>query len=215
MCFVDTWEAAQAARTGAAVKKLRVGTDWSAQELADRANEISGLKMTRQMIADLESGRRRYVTTAEVIALAATLGVPPISLVYPGPDYGEYIDVLPGRAARKIDAVQWFSGIADHGLITDAQGAERAHIYTEYGASTRELFLWRDLLAVQRRISSVVRPSRRVNGEIIMEKLSDKQRADLDAWHDQEYSLKLQLMDATNRTPTARVRGTLRRMRQQ
>lgn len=164
----------------------------SAQWLAERANEIGGLKMTRQMIADLEGGRRRYVTTAELIALAAALNVPPILLLYPGPDYGEYIDVLPGRSARKIDAVQWFSGIADH-PFTDAQGAERAHVHTEYGDSTRELFLWRELLAVQRRISSIVVPARRVKGVVVPGELTDTQRALRDDLYDQEYRLKLQL----------------------
>lgn len=188
---MSKWSDEQARRIGKAIKALR--GDRTGQWLADRTAEL-GHPISRTTISELEGdeGRRKHVTTAELAILAAALNVPPIVLLYPGPDYGEYIDVLPGRPVRKIDAVQWFSGIANH-PFTNAQGAERAHVHTEYGASTRELFLWRELLAVQRRISSIVVPAQRVKGEVVPGELTDTQRALRDDLYDQEYRLKLQL----------------------
>ena len=109
MCFVNTWEAEHAARVGAAVKELRGKRP--AQWLADRTDEL-GLKMTRQTITDLENGRRRYVTTAELVVLAKALDTAAIMLLYP-PPYSEEVEAAPGDVKRKIDAVQEFSGFID------------------------------------------------------------------------------------------------------
>lgn len=107
MCFMNTWEAEQAARTGAAVKLLRGKR--AAQWLSDRTAEL-GLKMTRQTITDLENGRRRYVTTAEIIVLAKALETAPVTLIYP-PPYDDSVEYLPGQEMSKFDAAQHFSGI--------------------------------------------------------------------------------------------------------
>lgn len=187
---MNTWEVEQAARIGKAVKNLR--GDKTGQWLADRTAEL-GVKMTRQTITDLENGRRRYVTTAELAVLAAALNVPPIALLYPGPDYGEYVQVLPGVLTPTIQAVQWFSGLRDHGFILAPSGAEEARTRADYRESIRELQLWRELVDVQRKISSVTVPARRVNGEVVVGELSAAQSALLTELHDREYSLKMQL----------------------
>jgi hypothetical protein len=57
--------------------------------------EKLGLKLTRHTIADLENGRRRYVTTAELLVLAEALNTAAVALVYSGP-YHQDTEVLPG-----------------------------------------------------------------------------------------------------------------------
>ena len=110
LCLVNTWEVDQAHRTGREVQRLRKAAGLTAQQLGERAGEL-GLKMTRQAISDLENGRRRYVTTAELVILAVALDTPPVCLVYPGP-YERSIEIIPGREGAEFDAAQWFSGIA-------------------------------------------------------------------------------------------------------
>lgn len=51
----------------------------SASALAD----ATGGAITRDTIANLESGRKRVIDVAEVIVLAKALGVAPLSLIYP------------------------------------------------------------------------------------------------------------------------------------
>lgn len=189
MCFVDTWEAAQARRIGSSVKALRGSR--TGQWLSDRTADI-GLKMTRQTLTDLENGRRRYVTTAELAVLAAALNVPPIVLLYPGPDYGEYIEVLPGVHDQQVSAAQWFSGIRDHGYSA-ASGAGQASARAQYRDSVRTLQLWRELTSVEDKISSVAVPARRVDGQMVVGDLTDVQKAQLEMWHNQAFFLRSQL----------------------
>jgi len=63
------------------------------------------------VISDLEKGRRKYVTTAELMVLARALDTTPIALLYPDP-YGD-VDMLPTVHATASFALQWFSGFVD------------------------------------------------------------------------------------------------------
>lgn len=107
------WEEEQAHRVGLEVRRLRGKR--SAQWLSDRTQEC-GCLVTRTVISDLEVGRRRYVTVAELLILARALDTAPIALLYPYPYYGEgKIQILPpvagsGAELDKIFAVQWFTG---------------------------------------------------------------------------------------------------------
>lgn len=117
------WEEWQAYRIGAEIRRLR-GKRWSAQNVSTRTAEL-GCEVTRAVISDLEVGRRRYVTTAELIILARALDTAPIALLYPAP-YRDTIQILPvpeggqAREVEKILAVQWFSG--ESGLYLDYLG---------------------------------------------------------------------------------------------
>ncbi|ULE34377.1 helix-turn-helix domain-containing protein [Mycobacterium sp. IDR2000157661] len=51
----------------------------SASALADATEGV----ITRDTIANLESGRKRVIDVGEVIVLAKALGVSPLSLIYP------------------------------------------------------------------------------------------------------------------------------------
>lgn len=98
------WAEEQARRTALEVRRLRGKR--SAQWLADKTGEL-GSPVTRAVISDLELGRRRYVTTAELIVLAAALETAPITLLYP-PPYDEIVELVPDVTEAKIAAVEWF-----------------------------------------------------------------------------------------------------------
>ncbi|BCI84164.1 hypothetical protein MTY66_57890 [Mycolicibacterium sp. TY66] len=102
------WAEQQAYRISLEIKRLR--GERSAQWIADRTQRI-GYPITRTVISDLEVGRRRYVTTAELIVLAQALDTAPISLLYPGP-YEEEVEALPGDSFDQLTAVAQFCGFA-------------------------------------------------------------------------------------------------------
>ncbi|MGC5026290.1 helix-turn-helix domain-containing protein [Tsukamurella sp. DT100] len=103
---MNTWERDCAHAIGQEVRRRRGKR--SAQWLADRVTEI-GVKMTRQSIADLENGRRRYVTTGELAVLAAALDTAPAQLLYPGLPTRDS-EVLPGITTSSGEALLWFNG---------------------------------------------------------------------------------------------------------
>jgi hypothetical protein len=105
----ENWAEEQALRVAKEVHRLR-GTR-SAQWLANRTAEL-GYEVTRSVIADLENGRRKYVTTAELMVLARALNTTPIALLYPGP-YGSNVAMLPFMESTEYGALQWFSGGID------------------------------------------------------------------------------------------------------
>lgn len=95
-------------RISAEVRRLRTERKLSAQKLADRTSEL-GHTVTRATIAELETGRRKYISLTELILLAAALEVPVVDLVYPGSANTE-IEILPNVRVPKVDAVASFSG---------------------------------------------------------------------------------------------------------
>lgn len=119
------WAEEQAHRVALEIRRLR-GKRRSAQWLADRTNEL-GSPVSRAVISDLELGRRRYITTAELIILARALDTAPIALLYPEPYWDSKIQVWPtpdgtddARQVEKIRAVQWFTG--EQGIYLDDLG---------------------------------------------------------------------------------------------
>ena len=108
--MATNWDEGSTQRIGGVVRQLRTGRGWSAKALADRTTEI-GHSVGRATISELETGKRRNVSVAELVALAAALDVPPVALLYPDLPDGE-VEVLPGFDVSHIEAVQWFSGEA-------------------------------------------------------------------------------------------------------
>lgn len=102
----ESWSDEQARRIATEVIRLRGAR--STQWLSDRTEEL-GFRVSRSVIADLENGRRRYVTIAELMILALALDAPPIALIYPRP-YDESMEVVPRLRETKMWALQWFSG---------------------------------------------------------------------------------------------------------
>jgi hypothetical protein len=147
------WAEEQALRVAVAVFELRSKRGRSAQWLADRTKEL-GHEVSRSVIADLETGRRRYVTTAEVAMLARALNTSPVALEYlirPG-DGDLSIEMTPGVNARLIDAAQWFSGLAD---AYEAQLIWVTENAAEYNQNLETLRTWREFWELDRRRSAL------------------------------------------------------------
>ncbi|RIU41057.1 helix-turn-helix domain-containing protein [Mycobacteroides abscessus] len=91
-----------AARVGRQIKALRAGR--SGQWLADRTSAL-GYGVARTTISELENGKRSFVTTGELTALAVALSVPPVALLFPL-GWGD------AEAAEEtnVESMQWFTG---------------------------------------------------------------------------------------------------------
>jgi hypothetical protein len=80
----------------------------SAQWVADETKRL-GYHISRSQIANYESGRKQGLDVAELIVLAAALGVPPVTLLFGGaPD--ELVEALPERKGASVAALAWFTG---------------------------------------------------------------------------------------------------------
>jgi hypothetical protein len=89
----------------------------SLQRLADRTAEF-GMPVSRNVLANLESGRRDFISVGEVLVLAAVLGVAPMELICPV-GYDEQIELLPGHMMDPLQASRWVDGE----LTLDANGS--------------------------------------------------------------------------------------------
>ncbi len=91
-----------AARVGRQIKVLRGGR--SGQWLADRTSAL-GYGVARTTISELENGKRSFVTTGELTALAVALSVPPVALLFPL-GWGD----VEASQETNIESLQWFMG---------------------------------------------------------------------------------------------------------
>lgn len=98
------------------IRRHRDRQKLSAQQLADRTAEF-GMPIPRNVLANLESGRRDMITVAEVLVLAAALSVSPLELIAPA-GYDSEIELLPGRKVDPLQASRWIDGQ----LVLDATG---------------------------------------------------------------------------------------------
>ncbi|MCA4736745.1 helix-turn-helix transcriptional regulator [Mycobacterium avium subsp. hominissuis] len=102
----------------------------SASALADATEGV----ITRDTIANLESGRKRVIDIAELIVLAKALEVPPVSLIYAR---GNAVEQSPGVVTSGVDATLWFAGYnpdpyADGDMIDVYRYADARAQYAEY-----------------------------------------------------------------------------------
>ncbi|MFD0053624.1 helix-turn-helix domain-containing protein [Streptomyces sp. NPDC127168] len=112
------WEDHVMATVAGEVRRRRKELGWSAQDLADRCEEI-GYPVPRNVIANMESGRRAVLPLVEIMVLAKALRISPISLIYPV-GYVDEVRQLPYEYPRSTwDALQWFVGNATAEGATD------------------------------------------------------------------------------------------------
>ncbi|MFE5258522.1 helix-turn-helix domain-containing protein [Streptomyces coelicoflavus] len=112
------WEDHVMATVAGEVRRRRKELGWSAQDLADRCEEI-GYPIPRNVIANMESGRRAGLPLVEVMVLAKALRMSPISLIYPV-GYVDEVRQLPYEDPRPAwGALQWFTGSSAADDATD------------------------------------------------------------------------------------------------
>lgn len=78
----------------------------SAEKLARRTRGL-GHEVPRNTIADLESGRRRHISLAEVLVIAAALLVPPAHLVF---GTSGVVEAVPDHPLAARAATAWLAG---------------------------------------------------------------------------------------------------------
>jgi hypothetical protein len=106
--MTQKWSDAIQERVGRAVRTARGKRP--AQWLADETAKL-GHPISRSQIANLESGRKRGVDLAELMIIAAAVGVPPATLLFPDLPDGD-VEMLPGEHGSSIDALLRFTGEA-------------------------------------------------------------------------------------------------------
>ena len=101
------WADDLTARVAGAVKSRRTALGLTAADLAARTSV--GKPLTRAVISDLETGRKKSLEVTELLTLAAALDIPPMLLLFP--DYPDgTVEVIPGEQRTTVDAASWFSG---------------------------------------------------------------------------------------------------------
>ncbi|ULP36546.1 helix-turn-helix domain-containing protein [Mycolicibacterium rufum] len=103
------WAASTVDGIADAVKHRRKHLGLTAADLAARTSV--GKPMTRAVISDLETGRKRTLEISELLTLATALELPPLALLFP--NVLEDVEVLPGKTLRGIEALGWFTGTGE------------------------------------------------------------------------------------------------------
>lgn len=95
------------------VAKLRKRQGWTAEDLAKECAQLGMPALNRSVIANIESGRRKYVTVDELCCLAYALDVAPVHLLVPTDDDPGELDLYaaaPDRFLPVRDAREWIRG---------------------------------------------------------------------------------------------------------
>lgn len=138
------------ATVAAEVRRRRKELGWSAQDLADKCEEM-GHPIPRNVIANMESRRRTNLPLVDVMVLAQALNTPPICLIYPV-GYVDDVQRLPLQdSTSALDALRWFTGEetelgadddmlryfrAHHAAQERLRSARRDEEYSRYHAQT-------------------------------------------------------------------------------
>lgn len=91
------------------VKLLRTVRGWSQREVADRCRDSGWAACKREIVANLELGRRSYVSVDEVAILAEVFAVHFYDLVEVDPPSADHKDII--RAFRSA-----LDGLTDGGV---------------------------------------------------------------------------------------------------
>jgi transcriptional regulator with XRE-family HTH domain len=136
-------------RIAATIRQARTREGMSAQDVADATQEL-GYALSRDKIANYESGRKQGLDIAEFLVIAAALRMPPISLLFDGPP-DEPVQVLPGDNATMADGLAWLSAdtnIAEDAVVEpDSYYAKLLDLIRERARAERDLRLARKVVA--------------------------------------------------------------------
>lgn len=120
---VPEWADRVQANVAGEVRRRRKEMGWSAQDLADQCEQL-GHPIPRNVIANMESGRRASLPLVDVMVLAAALETYPVCLIFPV-GYVERTQELPFQGLVPTwDALRRFTGdedmpLYDAGLVPD------------------------------------------------------------------------------------------------
>ncbi|MFE3737721.1 helix-turn-helix domain-containing protein [Streptomyces sp. NPDC059134] len=103
------WPTAFTGRIAQRLRDSRKAAGLTMAEVAQGCADRGLPEFTEHSMKNLESGRKTSITVAEVVVLAAVLGVPPVSLLFPLGSSAS-VEVLPGCEVSTWDAVAWFTG---------------------------------------------------------------------------------------------------------
>ncbi len=92
----------------ARVRTYRLRRNWSARELAERC-QAAGLKWNREIVSNLERGKRNIVSIDELLILAYVLGVPPVMMFIPLGD-APAVRITPDVVTDTWSATKWVRG---------------------------------------------------------------------------------------------------------
>ncbi|MYV52650.1 helix-turn-helix transcriptional regulator [Streptomyces sp. SID3212] len=132
---IPEWTDQVMATVAAEVRRRRKELGWSAQELADACADL-GHPIPRNVIANMESGRRSTLPLVDLIVLAAALDTSPTLLLHPL-GYATHIQKLPfTEPVTTWEALLWFTGEASESLGTEDQMLRnfRAHQHHQTAA---------------------------------------------------------------------------------
>lgn len=107
---VTTWSADLVGRIADTLKRTRNARGITAAELSDRTAEL-GLRITRAVVSDLETKRKKSLDVGEVIVLAEALDVPLLDLLTAPVEGMGVVEYLPGLKLRPAAARAHYAGL--------------------------------------------------------------------------------------------------------
>lgn len=102
----ETWGERFILRAAARIRDARRSQGFSVRELSERTKEL-GHEVTRQVLVNLEAGRRRALSIDDLFVIAHALGVNPLFLLFDQNQMGRPNEVLPGLEVPEWVALQW------------------------------------------------------------------------------------------------------------
>jgi transcriptional regulator with XRE-family HTH domain len=129
------------------LRRHRTARKMSAQQLADECARLGHTALQRTVISNLENGRRRDVSVADVLVLAAALEVAPAALLFPA-GYVPEVEYLPGQTSAPLEAAEWFAGA--HAADDSALALTRRHRDLERRIRSVYRRMWEQGIAEQR-----------------------------------------------------------------
>ncbi len=141
---VPEWTDQVMATVAAEVRRRRKKRGISAQELADACAAI-GHPIPRNVIANMESGRRSVLPLVDVIVLAEALDTHPALLIYPLGHVSEVQRLPLQHPTPTWHAMSWFTGESGYDLDAALVKAFRAQGHQESIA----LSAWREMRSRQ------------------------------------------------------------------
>ncbi len=111
------WAAGLVGVVADTAKARRTKLNLTAAEVSERTKV--GKPLSRAVISDLETGRKRTLEVSELLTLALALEVSPMSLLLP--NVLEEVEIFPQMYVGGIDALSWFLGGRDRPLTLPAE----------------------------------------------------------------------------------------------